>query len=828
MRGGRIVIIGGVVVYSGIDKTKVAVIVVKVLVKRSVDACLNSILNQTHLPYEVIVVAPEGSNAVESVKKLNNGTVSVILCDESRTKEERLEIGKCRLSPESEYYICVDADDWVEVDYIDAMLWEMKSRRCDILCGGSVLGNHEGEEICNVPYAIWNKIYRCGIDYSNARMEYVQVSAYFRRNLYDETCRNRRPFDWNCLNIVKAVIEPKYEYISFDIFDTLVQRPFYCPEDLFLLLDAEFEKHICANLSFAMIRKIGEAQLRYSNQGTEIEDITIDEIYENIGKMFCIDNNILNKIKNYEKRLEIFYARTRKSVRYFYQLAKNVGKKVIFVTDMYLDRETIEAILLKNGYTYYEKVYISSEYRRLKSSGNLYDCVLADLKIAAGKILHIGDDMEKDINIPNKKGMATYHIPKALDRFGHDGWRKGSKTCDALTKKLCGTFISYEKIEKSLGYRCMIAQSANKYFDNPYRAFAGRSIFNQDAYFIGYYLLGMYLIGLNQWIEATVTRGDYDTVYFMSRDGWMPMIAYNILREIKPDLPRAEYFYTSRQAVLPAMLRDKLDFYDLPIDVSRYNPRRLFGLLNFCTEITEDEWEKECQENGISYEGNLEDYSVMKKTIDLFLGRFYSSARHKKCVNRIKRYYSKLNRKSIMFDMGYSGRIQEAVSYLAGEKIDVMFVHSDVERHDLLSRRGGFKIYDHFNFVPQMYDPTREYMLSSVDPSCIGYDQEGRPIFDKPCTNQDEVEMINDLQKGAQEFVQEFYDNFGSLLQYVPYKDFEVSLPLEAFLRFGTGTDGDIFSVVKFDDAVYGGDKSINLKEIIDRATEWLPNYTDL
>lgn len=812
--------------YSETDKIKVTVIVVKVSAKRSVNNCLDSILKQSYLPYEVLVVAPEESNALEDVRKLNNNMISVFFCGDGTTKEERLEIGISHMSPESRYYICVDADDRIEANYIEVMLWEMENRGCDVLCGGTMVANQGAYEMCNVPFAIWNKMYKRGIAWRNARVQCTQESTYFRHKLYDDVCKNIRTYDWNIGNMIRAVQDPIHEYISFDIFDTLVQRPFYSPEDLFSLLDAEFEKYVSSNISFATLRKTGEAELRRSHYGTEIEDITIDEIYLTIEKMFHIDRKILDAIKEYEKQLEIFYTKERKTIKHIYKIAKSLDKRVIFVTDMYLDRPTIEKILSKNGYAAYEKLYISSECRKLKSSGKLYDYVLDDLKISPEKILHIGDDMQKDINIPNEKGMDTYNIPKALDRFIHDGWRKGCKTCDILTKKLCGTFISYEKIEKSLGYRCMIAQSANKYFDNSYKAFKGQTIFNEDPYFIGYYMVGMYLLGLNQWIEEIVKKGKYDAVYFMSRDGWLPMIAYNILRKTRPDLPKAEYFYTSRQAVLPAMLRERLDFYDLPIDVSRYNPDRLFDLLRFSTDLTEEMWKEACYENEISYEENLEDYSVLKRTIDLFLDKFYSSDEHAKSIRRIKQYYSKLNKKSIMFDMGYSGRIQEAVSYLAGEKIDVMFVHSDADRHSLLSRRGGYKIYDYFDFVPQMYDPTREYMLSSVDPSCIGYDQDGRPIFDRVCANQDEIAMISELQRGAREFVQEFYDNFGDILQYVPYKSFEVSLPLEAFLRFGAETDGGIFSVVEFDDAVYGGDKSINLKEIIDMATEWLPDFS--
>ena len=128
-----------------------------------------------------------------------------------------------------------------------------------------------------------------------------------------------------------------------------------------------------------------------------------------------------------------------------------------------------------------------------------------------------------------------------------------------MTKKLCGGFISYEKMMDSIGYRCMLAQVANKCFDNPYIHYSARSLLNQDPYVVGYYLVGSYLIALNKWIEETV-RGKYSKIYFTSRDGYLPMLAYRIMKEYRTELPEEEYFYTSRQCVLSAMLKEKMDF----------------------------------------------------------------------------------------------------------------------------------------------------------------------------------------------------------------------------------------------------------------------------
>lgn len=811
---------------------KVTVVVMGDCAKEELDKCIYSIIGQTHSLFEVLVVLKRDSIiSAKDIENFNDNRISCITCNSDSGPSEMFNEGFCWKCSTSKYCVCIDGNDWIGLDYLDAMITEMEDNPYDILYGGTVLLDTNGDKICNAPEAVWNKIYACEIDWDHAQMGKTQKSTYFRRKKDFGFCENEKKFDWRYFNLKTAVLDKNYEYISFDVFDTLVQRPFYSPEDLFLLLDVEFEKHVPCSTSFSVFRRAGEAELRSKYAGTDIEDVTIDEIYEQIGEMFHISNDILRQIKEYEKSLEIKYTQERKAIKDIYLMLKDLGKKIILITDMYLDRETIEFILKKNGYEHYKKLYISSEQRKLKGTGRLYDFVLEDLKVDPNHILHIGDNTVNDIDVPLKKGIAVYHVPKALDCFLRSEYMKGSKTCETMTKKLCGSFISYDKIEDSLGYRCMIAQCANKYFDNPYRHYLEGSILNGDSYFMGYYFVGMYLLGLNQWIENIVAQSDYDTIYFTSRDGWMPMKAYSMLRKIKPGLPKAEYFYTSRQAVLPAMIKDELDFYDLPIDLARYTPQKLYDLLAFCTERTEEEWKTACLKNEVQYEAFLENQGNMKRVTDIFLQGFYDRNKHQKCLEDIRIYYSKLNKKSIMFDLGYSGRIQDAISYLAGEGIDVMFVHSDAKKHDLLSRRSQFKIYSYYDFIPQMSDPLREYLLSAVAPSCIGYRREGDTcamVFEKFNISKEEQEMAEQLQKGASDFVQDFYDNFGEVLEYIPYKSIEVSLPLEGFLRFSEEGDRSIFYLVNFGDKVYGGENSINLKEMIDLERAWLPNYLEI
>ncbi|WP_268612717.1 hypothetical protein, partial [Escherichia coli] len=80
----------------------------------------------------------------------------------------------------------------------------------------------------------------------------------------------------------------------------------------------------------------------------------------------------------------------------------------------------------------------------------------------------------------------------------------------------------------------------------------------------------------------------YKKLYFMSRDGYLPMLVYQQVSSLYSNAPKAEYLYTSRKALMPYMLENTYDFYDLPIEVVNHTPRTVLSLLEFCTKKVVD------------------------------------------------------------------------------------------------------------------------------------------------------------------------------------------------------------------------------------------------
>lgn len=626
-------------------------------------------------------------------------------------------------------------------------------------------------------------------------------------------------------HIKNEIILKDCEYISFDIFDTLITRPFYKPEDLFILMDKRFEELYKTNISFADIRKQSEQETRrrFGIKFPSYQDVNIDEIYSCMSDYFDIPKEITDIMKQEEINLELKFCRQRKSTKEIYDTALLTGKKVILISDMYLDLDTIKKILDKNGYKNYEKLYLSSELRLTKHSGALYKAVLSDLDTSGANIIHIGDTWQNDIVNAQAYGINVMFFPKAIEVFENKIVGQVTNNCSNLGKPACGIIQNSKKLMQSFGYRTMLALAAHKYFDNPYRSFNENSDLNADSYFIGYYTLGMHMAALSKWIINTSLKNGYKKVHFMSRDGFLPMLVYNKFKDYFKDAPDSEYIYTSRKALLPAMISSKTDFYDLPVEFLNHTPQSILKLLDFCTkDFNADELKKD----GILYNKTFNYDFEFRHFIKYYIENLYDENKHLTALKNVEMYYSKLSAENdVTFDLGYSGRIQAAVSKACGNGINVLFVHSDSQRSDSLKRKHNFDIDSFYDFYPNMTGLIREHLLSDPGASCIGFKIENGnavPVLENEEKTFQDSFIIENIQKGALDFTDEFLNLFGEYIDYIPFKPYEISMPFESYLVCARDIDRKIFAASYFEDLVYGARDKINIYNFIKHETSTL------
>lgn len=616
--------------------------------------------------------------------------------------------------------------------------------------------------------------------------------------------------------IKQQICESKYKYISFDVFDTVLVRPFWNPSDLFYLLDVEFEKHMQTQISFHEIRINGETGARSENKKKAVnsQDITLDEIYEYIEELYSIPREVCQKIKQFEMDLELEFLTARVSVRQLYEFALSCNKKVIFITDMYMNEKFIRQALELNGYQKFEKIFVSSEEKLLKKSGDLYTFVLKDLKISSSEILHLGDNEKSDIEMARSKGIDACYIPSTHKCFVQMCGSENQSFISKIALRACSTVIDYRNVEKSMGFRNMLAIVANKYFDNPYIDFSVNSDFNEDVYFMGYYVVGMHLLGLNQWIEREIKKENYRCIWFTSRDGWLVMQAYNELRKVDSNLPEAKYLYLSREATLPIQVLSRLDFYNLPIEYWKYSPETLIELLKFCCKKYDKEYVSfELKRNDILYDEKFRNVVVYQKFIKLFLEKFYDEEMHERAKEIIRTYFSDISADDVIFDMGYSGRIYYAISKILNRNLNVLFVYSDAEKCQSMERKGNFVTQTLYDYTPSMPGMLREFILSATHPSCIGYymneKQQIIPKFEDSMIDNNDI--LGEVHRGAIDFIKVFYNFFNKYKDYIFFKASEVSLPFEGMLESICDTDRKLFESAYSEDKIYGRNPNMNM-----------------
>ncbi len=195
----------------------------------------------------------------------------------------------------------------------------------------------------------------------------------------------------------------KVEIVSFDVFDTLLLRNYVNPTDLFLHVEKKEDAK-----GFYLERVDAEKRCRrkYKNK----EDITIDDIYNEIDGGF-------KHLKDCELEFEKKSLHPNFQIKSLYDYALEKGKKIIAVSDMYLPESFLKNVLLCNGFSVFDGVFVSGELDKTKAKGTVFKYVLEKYSIAASRLLHIGDNEHSDYKVPKELGINSRLYPKISRQY---------------------------------------------------------------------------------------------------------------------------------------------------------------------------------------------------------------------------------------------------------------------------------------------------------------------------------------------------------------------------------------------------------------------------
>lgn len=304
-------------------------------------------------------------------------------------------------------------------------------------------------------------------------------------------------------NLNDHIKDKNINVVSFDFFDTLMSRRVAHPRDIFFILG----KRLSANnlLSFDIpaerfqaLRITAEQRAR---DASTCKEINIIDIYRQFPENFFRAE--IEKIVEMEVDTEQDFLFPSADMIDAVKLANKRGKKVIVVSDIYLDADHLKRFWGSSTPGIDIKFYASSEYKTGKYD-KLFDIVIKDLACKPSAILHSGDNYISDCQTPASKGIKTCFLPHGSATF----WNTFSHEV--------GHSSTEERICLEHGDLGVTALRCKVMLHRP------PSEIDKDGYVrYGAQILGPVFSPFVHWVSAICSEENIDVVLPLMREGYM-------------------------------------------------------------------------------------------------------------------------------------------------------------------------------------------------------------------------------------------------------------------------------------------------------------------
>lgn len=541
----------------------------------------------------------------------------------------------------------------------------------------------------------------------------------------------------------------RYDIVSFDIFDTLVMRNVILPEDLFKVTEVKLKEKEKIEIEFTKYRKKAETNLRKRAKKT---DYNIHEIYEELQKITNISSQQCDIIKKTEIQTEIdFIVPRTKMVNALKHIKKNLNKKIILISDMYLTKEIITDILHRNGIDDYDEIYISCECDARKDNGSMWDYIRN--KYSGQEILHIGDNETSDAQLPGDRNINIHHIMSSKDIF-----------------RLSSVGRHYRNYNMSVVDSVSMGLILNHFFNDPYILNPSSFEFHiKNEYDFGYSIIGPVVSDYMMWTVKNALKDNRDLL-FLAREGYLYDNIFTIMKKHMPQIDcynklsssgiKGEYLLVSRRAMTVCNLRNEEDIKDA---LSIYYEGSLKQLI--------------LSRFGINAENKLDDCKVFLpneadkvfKLIETLCEDILKNAAFER--NNYIQYYNRVssNMGNIsVLDIGYAGSIQYYLSKLTGDVFDGYYFATD-DKHLALkvpgnSMKGRYIEGDEIqpaspSFIHR-YSLVLETVLTSMDNQFTFIDSNMCPHY-RQGDDGISKECIKAIHEGAEAFANDLFSLVG-------------------------------------------------------------------
>ena len=592
--------------------------------------------------------------------------------------------------------------------------------------------------------------------------------------------------------------------IGFDIFDTLLIRP---------LINADSTKRIiAANLPvrlaqlFEEYRDISEREAR-NKKG---KDVDLFDIYQTFQNLTSLCDEDVNTIFEVEAEIEFKSLSARADGVNLYKCAKESGKQVVLISDMFLPEHIIIRALKSNGIEDWSFLYLSNKVGVRKDSGLLYEVVLKENNLKPSELLMIGDNERSDFQIPCDKKIIGMHIMRSVEIA------RGMPRLRSILEET--EFSGDINAELTLGLLI-----SDNYSNIVYSDVDPTSLFDPTAYKIGFNLVGPLLASTAQWLINEAKNDGVEHLYFLAREGKIMKDVYDLWAEKIDGSPTSSYLTVSRRACSVPLIENFDDI--LRIAKSDYYPNHISSFLieRFGLELTDDNWYDLSNEVGIDKNTICE---IRNENLDKIIPILMKVS---KCIyeiaskerENIMRYLTSAGLingvKSAVVDVGYGASIQSYLCRLTNLQINGYYLMTDEraeeisKKHNVLARGCYIKDAKRAPTSDVMYLKSFELekLLSSNDGQVIKFIADDNNFVHAECRELSIEELSSkilrdDLHKGAMQFVKNANQIRQDLLQsFTPSINVSKALVTE-FLERKSDKETVIISKIKIDDHYCG------------------------
>ena len=616
-------------------------------------------------------------------------------------------------------------------------------------------------------------------------------------------------------NISPSIIDD-FSTVSFDIFDTLVQRPFKMPHEMFLFMQEDARKILNdKNFEFHKIRRRSEHYYRTKNPN---KDATIEDIYNEIQSEFDITDDQKIKLINLEIEAELHFCEPRETGKKIFNDAKSKNKNIILISDFHIHKSDVEKILKNCGYEGWNKLYVSCDLNKSKKDKDLFEHVLFEERIKHTDIVHVGDNYQSDIINSKSFKMSSIHTEKASELFFNNTFIN-----DVWSHEKNRSIYQTESSQKATS--AMLGLAINKLYSDIEKS-DSTSCFSGDASKLGYTLFGPLFTSFALELAKNGSEKKYN---FLSRDG---SIFKKVFEVLYPDY-NSNYVYTSRRALSVANIHNEHEL--LKSLTIPFKPTSLKNLLKSKYGLSEDIIDSlDYSSSSLQIETQVHPSNSLIDLKKLFKTNATTLIDAFKHEREAAKYYLNqyFENDDVMIDVGYSGSLQHYIENITNTKINGFYLMTHLKAKNFTEFNLNMK-----GFLGDFIDHTSpnspyhnritflEFICSNDEPSLEKYKlSDTKKIdfgFKENTSNISRNRIVSrEIQHGILEFAYDFKKFFFKYRDEMELDNYLTTHWIFNFLNKPTTIDATIFNNINHEDSFSGHDQRFIISDIESKLLE--------